>query len=101
MAATLHKPGITKARFALALGAMVNNLTLSPAGLALLEMLEQQTGVSFEVLHLWLDPGRHSASSDFAQRMEEPEVAEEVLRPCGREKSASGRLGVRRSASFR
>ena len=56
MATTLHQPGITKARFALALGAMVNNLTLSPAGLALLEMIEQQTGVSFEVLHLWLDP---------------------------------------------
>ena len=59
---------------------MVDNLTLSPAGLALLEMLEQQTGVSFEVVHLWLDPVRQSASGDFAQRMEEPEVAEEVLK---------------------
>jgi hypothetical protein len=59
---------------------MVDNLTLSPAGLALLEMLEQQTGVSFEVVHLWLDPVRHSASGDFAQRMDEPEVAEEVLK---------------------
>jgi hypothetical protein len=59
---------------------MVENLTLSPAGLALLEMLEQQTGVSFEVLHLWLDPVRHSPSGDFAQRMDEPEVAEEVLK---------------------
>ena len=59
---------------------MVDNLTLSPAGLALLEMLEQQTGVSFEVIHLWLDPVRHSPFGDFAQRMDEPEVAEEVLK---------------------
>ena len=48
---------------------MVDNLTLSPAGLALLEMLDQQNGVSFEVVHLWLDPVRHSATGDFAQRM--------------------------------
>ena len=97
MAATLHKPGITKARFALALGAMVNNLTLSPAGLALLEMIEQQTGVSFEVLHLWLDPVRHSASSDFAQRMEEPEVAEEVLKAL---RTGEVRAGQIRGAAF-
>ena len=97
MAATLHQPGITKARFALALGAMVNNLTLSPAGLALLEMLEQQTGVSFEVLHLWLDPVRHSASSDFAQRMEEPEVAEEVLKAL---RTGEVRVGQIRGAAF-
>ena len=97
MATTLHQPGITKARFALALGAMVNNLTLSPAGLALLEMLEQQTGVSFEVLHLWLDPVRHSASSDFAQRMEEPEVAEEVLKAL---RTGEVRVGQIRGAAF-
>ncbi len=97
MATTLHQPGITKARFALALGAMVNNLTLSPAGLALLEMIEQQTGVSFEVLHLWLDPVRHSASSDFAQRMEEPEVAEEVLKAL---RTGEVRVGQIRGAAF-
>jgi hypothetical protein len=76
---------------------MVNNLTLSPAGLALLEMLEQQTGVSFEVLHLWLDPVRHSASSDFAQRMEEPEVAEEVLKAL---RTGEVRVGQIRGAAF-
>ena len=76
---------------------MVNNLTLSPAGLALLEMLEQQTGVAFEVLHLWLDPVRHSASSDFAQRMEEPEVAEEVLKAL---RTGEVRVGQIRGAAF-
>jgi hypothetical protein len=76
---------------------MVDNLTLSPAGLALLEMLEQQTGVSFEVVHLWLDPVRHSATGDFAQRMEEPEVAEEVLKAL---RTGEVRVGQIKGATF-
>jgi hypothetical protein len=76
---------------------MVDNLTLSPAGLALLEMLEQQTSVSFEVLHLWLDPVRHSPSGDFAQRMDEPEVAEEVLKAL---RTGEVRLGQIKGAAF-
>jgi hypothetical protein len=59
---------------------MVENLTLSPAALALLEMLEQQAGVAFEVVHLGLAPVRRSPSSDLAQRMDEAEVTEEVLK---------------------
>ena len=76
---------------------MVDNLTLSPAGLALLEMLEQQTGVSFEVVHLWLDPVRHSPSGDFAQRMDEPEVAEEVLKAL---RTGEVRFGQIKGAAF-
>jgi hypothetical protein len=76
---------------------MVDNLTLSPAGLALLEMLEQQTGVSFEVVHLWLDPVRYSPSGDFAQRMDEPEVAEEVLKAL---RTGEVRFGQIKGAAF-
>src|SRR4029453_11780045 len=76
---------------------MVDNLTLSPAGLALLEMLEQQTGVSFEVVHLWLDPVRHSPAGDFAQRMDEPEVAEEVLKAL---RTGEVRVGQIKGAAF-
>jgi hypothetical protein len=97
MATCLHQPDITKACLSPALGVMVDNLTLSPAGLALLEMLEQQTGVSFEVVHLWLDPVRHSPSGDFAQRMDEPEVAEEVLKAL---RTGEVRVGQIKGAAF-
>ena len=76
---------------------MVNNLTLSPAGLALLEMLEQQTGVVFRGPSPLAGPVRHSASSDFAQRMEEPEVAEEVLKAL---RTGEVRVGQIRGAAF-
>ena len=70
---------------------MVNNLILSPAGLALLDMLEQQTGVSFEVVHLWLDPVRQSQGGDFALRAE-PGVAEEVSKALRTGEVRVGRL---------
>jgi hypothetical protein len=60
-------------------------------------MLEQQTGVSFEVVHLWLDPVRHSPSGDFAQRMDEPEVAEEVLKAL---RTGEVRVGQIKGAAF-
>ena len=58
---------------------MVNNLPLTPAGLALLDMLEQQTGVSFEVVHLWMDPVRQSSAGEFALAAQ-PVVADEVAK---------------------
>ena len=59
---------------------MVETLTLSPAAVALLEMIEQQAGISLEVVHLGLDAVRHSPTGDLSRRMDEVEIADEVLR---------------------
>jgi hypothetical protein len=76
---------------------MVNNLTLSPAGLALLDMLEQQTGVSFEVVHLWLDSVRLPPGGESAVRAKEPLVAEEVSKAL---RTGEVRLGCVQGVTF-
>ena len=59
---------------------MVETLTLSPSAVALLEMIEQQAGISFEVVHLRLDAVRRSPTGDLSRRMDEVEIADEVLK---------------------
>ena len=59
---------------------MADELNISPAGWGLLEMLQQQSGVSLEVVHLWLHPARQVAPGESARAIEEPGVAEQVLR---------------------
>ena len=43
-------------------------------------MLQQQAGVSVEVVHVWLDPVQQTTTGEFARALEEPGVAEEVLK---------------------
>ena len=45
---------------------MSDQLQFSPAAWALLEMLQQQAGVSIEVVHVWLHPVRKVASGELA-----------------------------------
>ena len=59
---------------------MSDQLQFSPAAWALLEMLQQQAGVTIEVVHVWLHPVRKVASGEFASAIDEPGVAEEVLK---------------------
>ena len=59
---------------------MPDQLQFSPAAWALLEMLQQQAGVSLEVVHVWLHPVRQASSGGFAGAIDEPGVAEEVLK---------------------
>src|SRR5262245_8555652 len=59
---------------------MSDQLQFSPAAWALLEMLQQQAGVSVEVVHVWLHPVRQIAHGDLKGAIDEPGVAEEVLK---------------------
>src|SRR5262249_20469772 len=59
---------------------MSDQLQFSPAAWVLLEMLQQQAGVSVEVVHVWLHPVRQIAHGDLAGAIDEPGVAEEVLK---------------------
>jgi GGDEF domain-containing protein len=59
---------------------MSDTLTFSPAAWVLLEMLQQQTGLSLEVVHVWLHPVRQGPSPDYAGAIEEPAVADAVMK---------------------
>ncbi|HEX2457698.1 MAG TPA: diguanylate cyclase [Vicinamibacterales bacterium] len=59
---------------------MSDQLQFSPAAWALLEILQQQAGVTVEVVHVWLHPVRQISSGEFAGAIDEPGVAEEVLK---------------------
>ena len=76
---------------------MVDTLTLSAAGLALLEMVELLTGVSFEVVHLQLDPLGHSLSRNSSPKTHEPGVSEDVLKSL---RTGEVRLGQAREMTY-
>ena len=59
---------------------MSDSLTLSPACLALLELLERQTGLSLDVVYAWLDPVRRSGGGAIRSLLQDPEVAAEILK---------------------
>jgi GGDEF domain-containing protein len=59
---------------------MPERLHFSPSAWALLEMLQQQAGISVEVVHVWLDPVQQTTSGEISRALEEPGVAEEVLK---------------------
>ena len=58
---------------------MSDSLTLSPAALGLLEIIERQSGLSLDVVHVWLDPVRRSGAS-IGSLLHETEVAGEILK---------------------
>jgi GGDEF domain-containing protein len=59
---------------------MLDSVNLSPAGWALLEMLQQQSGVTLDVVHVWLQPVRQSPVGYGTRLLEEPGVAQEALK---------------------
>jgi len=59
---------------------MNDSLTLSPACLSLLELIERQTGLSLDVVHVWLDPVRRSGGAAIRSLLNETEVAAEILK---------------------
>ena len=59
---------------------MTDSLTLSPPALGLLEMIERQTGLSMDVVHIWLDPVRRLGGAAIASLLHETEVAAEILK---------------------
>jgi len=59
---------------------MSDSLTLSPASLSLLELIERQAALSLDVVHVWLDPVRRPASTAIRSLLHETEVAGEILK---------------------
>ena len=57
---------------------MSDSLTLSPASLSLLELIERQAALSLDVVHVWLDPVRRPASTAIRSLLHETEVAGEI-----------------------
>ncbi|MEO7271046.1 MAG: hypothetical protein ABI211_03475, partial [Vicinamibacterales bacterium] len=58
---------------------MNDSLTLSPAALGLLEMIERQTGLCLDVVHVWLDPVRRPGATGLGSVLHETDVAADIL----------------------
>jgi GGDEF domain-containing protein len=80
MAADLQSRAAVHARSCAVDVPMPERLHFSPSAWALLEMLQRQAGVSLGVVHVWLDPVQQSTAGEITRALEQPGVADEVLK---------------------
>src|SRR5262245_12230685 len=76
---------------------MAETLNLSPTAASLLDMIEQQMGVSIEVAHPGLEPVRRSVGSDASYTLDDPEGAADAVKAL---RTGEVRTGTLRGVSY-
>jgi hypothetical protein len=76
---------------------MADTLNLSPTAASLLDMIEQQMGVSIEVAHPGLEPVRRSVGSDASYTLDDPEGAADAVKAL---RTGEVRTGTLRGVSY-